>query len=417
MNFDIQAPSQFAFAKKRKFLSFYWRHNMDSAICTKDGNEKEYFFYEFELFSNHEKEAMRPWLICPKCRTKATFVKASKSGSHLYFKQYNNKEHAHKLGCNKQKSSLSSQWVKVAKKEVEVITAETSKIEVLFSAEPLPTKKEQLPPVPTETNSKQSGKTRKAHIKQAGRIRTPQKHLSRLLEYALSSKSFLDSDSLVLIVDGYPHTPKRSFRNFFQLTDDSKEIGGRRPCFFWGRVAGVSDLTYIYAGSGKKATIILDEKIKDQVWNAWNVKHWRQVEDASMIVFGWMSRSKKNGKPVMIVKDPSKIAFLGIREREIKNKKPKATDWAQKLSPPPTQQAQAQPVYNKKERFKKRTTESLVVSSNTNTSLQIAQEKRSQTGTPEREQVERAQQSITLSSIDQKESLISKAWSWIKKWL
>lgn len=84
------------------------------------------------------------------------------------------------------------------------------------------------------------------------------------------------------------------------------------PYFYYGSIIGAdSTLTYLYLGAGKKAKVIIDKTIRNQLWQSMRVNKFWQIQNSQMICFGWFN--KKDGVPYIVIKNLSNIAFIDIK--------------------------------------------------------------------------------------------------------
>lgn len=284
---------------------------MDTAKDSRNG--RIYAYYEFAKLPQDVRETIKPYLLCSSCNEKSTFVVEASDGSQAHFRIF--RKHKHKTWCENQSRTFTSTEESASRVELEKIRSVLNKIDVKF--ENIGSSQANFSSNSTRDTKTKNGKTKNHHSIPSNQTKTSQKNLQQLLKFAMTVPSFLRDRSLVLKVESYSFTPKRHFVNFFELEDRLPNLREGKYYFFWGRIESVSDMKWLNVGSGKKASIGINDKIRTQLWEYLGVDSYWQIMEANVIVYGQLSFSKKN-KPLVFVNTPNRIAFIGLKSAKPK---------------------------------------------------------------------------------------------------
>jgi hypothetical protein len=290
---------------------------MDFSKHVTDLGVVDYAYYEYELLDVVKREAQKGELRCYGCSAPTKFVQSSINGRQAHFGLMQGVEHESfcpevKLVSNgatnrrkhEEKHYIEAvEQIRNSSKEIDIDTSSKAQFETLIGS--------------TSPNSLSgqkygqrngNGRPAERHTLSSDNIRNSKKNLIQLLKFCLYSSRFLKDEGLKLNFKGRSYLTNLSIKQFFQV-GSIQNI--KRPYFFFGSIRGVDDsLTYIHVGASR-TRVVIDEAIRQELWNALKVDQFWQLLDAQIICFGWLK--KRDDKYFIVVKDIADIALIDVK--------------------------------------------------------------------------------------------------------
>ncbi len=281
---------------------------MLDAICTYDkAHPKTYSIFEFKLLPEPEIDKLRYSLLCPVCKQKAYFRRASKDGKQACFgSRYHEKD------CEEFNPSASKSEEQKQVAEVELIVLEQDSLVIDFrktvisrkkSSQTDPAEQEQEgqeePPVQQGSLTKgvQPSKSNKEKQKSAGLDeennlpKVSKQGLAKLLTSLLRGSSLASSDLWIYTSEKH----KWRAKNLFVNIKDAEPTENNAPRMYWGTISH-ADKTLNWLNPAEDRCVGLPiSKYRDQLLSRFDIEDPADVEGAGFILFGKcvLSKDKK----------------------------------------------------------------------------------------------------------------------------
>ncbi|WP_019615597.1 hypothetical protein [Psychromonas ossibalaenae] len=281
---------------------------MLDAICTYDlDNPKTYSIFEFKVLPETEIDKLRYSLLCPVCKQKAYFRKASRDGKQACFgSRY------HQTDCEEFNPSASKSEEEKQIAEVEQIVLEQDSLVIDFSKPVISRKKppeteaveeveaqKKQPAVLESRLSKavQSPKSNNAKLNSAGLDeenippKAARQGLAKLLTSLLRGSSLASSDLWIYTSDKH----KWRAKNLFVNIKDAQPTENNAPRMYWGTISH-ADKTLNWLNPAEDRCVGLPvSKYREQLLSCFDIEDPADVEGAGFILFGKcvLSKDKK----------------------------------------------------------------------------------------------------------------------------
>ena len=303
---------------------------MDTAIYRHAGCPERIVANDLDSWPEERRNSMKPHLRCPACSALAIFRRKSCNGRDPYFSA------KHESGCPMASSSrYAAAVVTTTIKEVEQIIKDTSILEVDMS---LPDRRSRPAGLSTRIAGEietGEGRVRRQHTKKSTGSMVPSRRGGkRLLQYLVFSADFRDSNTIRIKLPGMEceFTASRLFRSFSDMAVPAGSVEARWHGF-WGRLTGSdADMEYLNTGNSDAAFIIVDEKIRNAVYEQWKITR-RNITGAYCLVFGKPELSRR-GHVYIKVRRKDRIVLCPGRMPDITTKLDDVYAGADTLSSP-----------------------------------------------------------------------------------
>ncbi|WP_028864183.1 hypothetical protein [Psychromonas aquimarina] len=272
---------------------------MLDAICTYDKTHpKIYSIFEFKLLPETEIDKLRYSLLCPVCKQKAYFRRASKDGKQACFgSRYHEKD------CEEFNPSASKSEEEKQLAEVEQIILEQDSLLIDFS-KPVISRKKSSQTEPAEefeaqkerhtvqerylTKAVQSSKSNKAKPQSAGLDEennlpeVSKQGLAKLLTSLLRGSSLASSDLWIYTSEKH----KWRAKNLFVNIKDAQPTENNAPRMYWGTISH-ADKTLNWLNPAEDRSVGLPvSKYREQLLSRFDIDEPTDVEGAGFILFG-----------------------------------------------------------------------------------------------------------------------------------
>lgn len=261
---------------------------MLDAICTFDKkNQKTYSIFEFKALSDEQIDKLRYSLICPECKQKAYFRRASKDGRQACFgSRY------HDLNCSEFNPSARKTEEQKQIAEVEKILLEEDSLVIDFSV--IKSSTRNSPPI--AVSPKLKGNSAQSSVKQEvasneSEVKVSKQGLAKLLTSLLRGSSLALSDLWVYTSE----THKWRAKNLFVNIGDAQPTDNNAPRMYWGTISH-ADKTLNWLNPAEDRGVGLPiGKYRDQLLRHFEIEEPSDVEGAGFILFGKcvLSKDKK----------------------------------------------------------------------------------------------------------------------------
>lgn len=266
---------------------------MLDAICNFDPERpKTFSIFEFKTLADADIDKLRHFLICPVCKQKAYFRKASIDGKQACFgSRY------HKTDCAEFNSSVRKAEEEKQFAAVEKALLESYSLMIDFSASPVKDSKE-----PKKLAAKPKKSADKV-VKRSGAIdienksgadsepKVSKQGLKKLLVSLLRGSSLADADLWVYTSDKH----KWRAKNLFVNIKDAQPTGNYAPRMYWGTISH-ADKSLNWLNTAEDSAVALPiAKYRDDLLSRFAIKEAVDVQGAAFILFGKcvLSKDKK----------------------------------------------------------------------------------------------------------------------------
>lgn len=272
---------------------------MLDAICVFDElNPIIYSIFEFQRLSETEIDKLRYSLLCPACKEKAYFRRASKDGKQACFgSRY------HQLDCEEFNPSVRKAEEEKQVADIEKILLDEDALVIDFN-KPLMSKKtsqperaeaalaqtvELLPAQNQLASATNKAKQATACIEQENKPpRIAKQGLAKLLTSLLRSSSLATSDLWIYTSE----THKWRAKNLFVNIADAQPTENGAPRMYWGTISH-ADKTLNWLNPAEDRTVALPiSKYREELLTRFDIENPRDVEGAGFIVFAKCIPSK-----------------------------------------------------------------------------------------------------------------------------
>ncbi|MFT6984461.1 MAG: hypothetical protein ACJAT7_000255 [Psychromonas sp.] len=270
---------------------------MLDAICTFDqDNPKTYSIFEFKGLPETQIDKLRYSLLCPVCKQKAYFRRASKDGKQACFgSRY------HKIDCQEFNPSARKSEEEKQVAELEKILLEDDALVIDFN-QPMVKRKKETQIVSDDLSS--TGDVLNSSIPSAksGTKETPlapsndqpksiKQGLAKLLTSLLRGSSLAGSDLWIYTSE----THKWRAKNLFVNIGDAQPTENGAPRMYWGTISH-ADIALNWLNPAEDRSVgIPIAKYRDLLLSRFAIENQHDVEGAGIILFGKcvVSKDKK----------------------------------------------------------------------------------------------------------------------------
>jgi len=249
---------------------------MLDAICNIDEeNGKVFSIFEFKNFSESEIDRLRYSLLCPVCKQKAYFRKASKDGRQACFgSRY------HDADCEEFNPSARKSEEEKLIAEIESMVVDTDSMQIDFSA-----------PIVQRSGDKKERKASQRQtstIKKESELTVNKQGLKKLLISLLRGSSLASSDLWVYTSEKH----KWRAKNLFVNVNEAVPTENGAPRMYWGTISH-SDKTINWLNLAEERSVSIPlSKYREQLLTRFDIQESRDLEGAGFIVFAKCIESK-----------------------------------------------------------------------------------------------------------------------------
>jgi len=265
---------------------------MLDAICDIDDNsEKVFSIFEFKALPDAEIDRLRYSLLCPVCRQKAYFRKASRDGKQACFgSRY------HATDCEEFNPSLRKSEEQKLVAEVEALVIEVDAVQIDFSA-PIVSPKN---PAKDNPDKKSADKKLPQSItakpeKESDAVSINKQGLKKLLVSLLRGSSLANSDLWIYTSEKH----KWRAKNLFVHVNEAKPTDNGAPRMYWGTIANADkNLTWLNPAEERSVSIPIS-KYREALLTRFAIEEPRDLEGAGFIVFAKCVESRDKKRKVL----------------------------------------------------------------------------------------------------------------------
>lgn len=287
---------------------------MLDAICVFDEREPTtYTVFKFQKLSDAEIETFRQSLICPSCKQKAFFRKASKDGRAACFgSRY------HHSDCVEFKPSKSRVSEEVAAVEVNQQLVDNDALIIDYSH-----KISLVKPIDTSgveksnrtASPKQSSVSEPKSIDGGAKlesVKVAKQGLEKLLLSLLRGSELAESELWVYTDDKYRWRAKNLFVNFADAEPTEKGA----PRMYWGTISHCDKKMQWLNPSDCNDLGIPIADFKQPLFSKFDIQERRDLEGAGIILFGKCFWNKEKTRKIIQLwgKDTSRIAISKLED-------------------------------------------------------------------------------------------------------
>lgn len=265
---------------------------MLDAICVlKDNSEKVLSIFEFKALPDAEIDSLRYTLLCPVCRAKAYFRKASRDGKQACFgSRYHAKDCA-EFNPSQRKSEEDKQLA-----EVESLLLEADSLQIDFSAANVLRTKKQQALSEKEIESEKPKQKVTTHIKaEDDGVNINKQGLKKLLVSLLRGSSLATSDVWVYTSEKH----KWRAKNLFVHVNDAVPTDNGAPRMYWGTIANADQTLNWLNPAEERSVSIPIAKYREALLNRFDIQDPRDLEGAGFIVFAKCVNSRDNKRKIL----------------------------------------------------------------------------------------------------------------------
>lgn len=263
---------------------------MLDAICILDNdNPTTYSIFEFKGLPEAELDRLRYALICPECKQKAYFRRASTDGRQACFgSRY------HDLDCPEFNPSARKAEEERQFSEVELIVHEADSLVIDFSKITVSIKDNKT--VAKDAQAAKIKKTTKAKqldipAEPDDTIKANKQNLAKLLTSLLRGSTLATSDLWIYTSE----THKWRAKNLFVNIADAQPTDNGAPRMYWGTISH-ADKTLNWLNPAEDRGVGLPiSRYRDLLLERFSIENSRDVEGSGFILFGKciLSKDKK----------------------------------------------------------------------------------------------------------------------------
>lgn len=247
--------------------------------------EKVFSIFEFKALPETEIDKLRYSLLCPVCRQKAYFRKASRDGKQACFgSRY------HDIDCTEFNPSARKSEEEKQILEVEALLLEADSLQVDFNA-PISSKKlQKIDPklVPKSADKGPNAKKNSEGDNTQSELRLHKQGLKKLLVSLLRGSSLASSD--VWIYTSEKH--KWRAKNLFVNVNEAVPTDNGAPRMYWGTISH-ADITLNWLNPAEERSVAIPiAKYREQLLTRFDIQEPRDLEGAGFIMFAKCVQSK-----------------------------------------------------------------------------------------------------------------------------
>lgn len=254
---------------------------MLDAICDFDKERLiTYSIFDFKALAEADIDKFRYSLLCPVCKQKAYFRRASIDGKQACFgSRY------HKTDCSEFNPSARKIEEEKQVCEVEKMVLDEQSLTINFSLPVAPKQKSEKPKADKLSVKKEKNESQETGL-------TIKKHsLSKLLTSLLRGSSLAESDLWIYTSEKH----KWRAKNLFVNIKDAVPTDNNAPRLYWGTLSH-ADQTLNWLNPAEERSVALPiSKYRELFMQAFSIKEPQDVEGAAFILFGkcFASKDKK----------------------------------------------------------------------------------------------------------------------------
>lgn len=249
---------------------------MLDAICVMDeSNQKMFSIFEFKALPENEIDKLRYVLLCPVCKQKAYFRKASRDGKQACFgSRY------HALDCEEFNSSVRQSEEQQQCAEIEAMVLDNNAVQIDFSMA-VKVKKTVKKDV-----SRMLTKTALITNKEAVSLR--KQGLKKLLNSLLRGSALASADLWVYTSEKH----KWRAKNLFVNVNEAIPTDNGAPRMYWGTISHADKSINWLNPAEERSVAIPIEKYREKLLSRFDISEARDLEGAGFIIFATCIHSK-----------------------------------------------------------------------------------------------------------------------------
>lgn len=247
--------------------------------------EKIFSIFEFKNLPESEIDKLRYSLLCPVCRQKAYFRKASKDGKQACFgSRY------HNIDCTEFNPSARKSEEEKQVLEVEALLLEADSLQIDFNASiSLKNAIKKKLPLESATLEKKTTQLRNKLLdKKDSELKVNKQGLKKLLVSLLRGSSLAKSD--VWIYTSEKH--KWRAKNLFVNVNEAKPTDNGAPRMYWGTLSHADQTLNWLNPAEERSVAIPITKYRQQLLTRFDIQEARDLEGAGFIMFAKCVQSK-----------------------------------------------------------------------------------------------------------------------------
>jgi len=267
---------------------------MLDAICDIDKeSEKVFSIFEFKALPEMEIDRLRNSLLCPVCRERAYFRKASRDGKQACFgSRY------HKADCEEFNPSARKSEEQRLVAEVEALVIEADAVQIDFNA-PIVSSKKTTKDKSESTKESSSKKQAQSMTAQTGEeddsLTVNKQGLKKLLVSLLRGSSLANSNLWIYTSEKH----KWRAKNLFVHINDAQPTDNGAPRMYWGTIAN-ADKTLNWLNPAEERSVSIPiAKYREDLLTRFAITEARDVEGAGFIIFAKCVESKDKKRKVL----------------------------------------------------------------------------------------------------------------------
>jgi hypothetical protein len=264
---------------------------MLDAICEFTENnsggikEKVFSIFEFKALPEADIDKLRYSLLCPVCRQKAYFRKASRDGKQACFGSRYHDSDCAEFNPSARKSEEEKQIL-----EVEALLLEADSLQIDFNAAislKKVDKKAAKDSSETAANKQNSKKNSRIENKQS-EVAVNKQGLKKLLVSLLRGSSLASSDVWVYTSEKH----KWRAKNLFVNVNEAAPTDNGAPRMYWGTLSHADNTLNWLNPAEERSVAIPIAKYREQLLTRFDIQEPRDLEGAGFIMFAKCVQSK-----------------------------------------------------------------------------------------------------------------------------
>jgi len=264
---------------------------MLDAICDftenndSDIREKVFSIFEFKALPETEIDKLRYSLLCPVCRQKAYFRKASRDGKQACFGSRYHDSDCTEFNPSARKSEEEKQIL-----EVEALLLEADALQIDFNAPIYSTKIQKIDSklVPESAHKEPNAKKNSEGGNTQSELTVNKQGLKKLLISLLRGSSLASSD--VWIYTSEKH--KWRAKNLFVNVNEAVPTDNGAPRMYWGTISHADKALLWLNPAEERSVSIPIAKYREQLLTRFDIQEPRDLEGAGFIMFAKCVQSK-----------------------------------------------------------------------------------------------------------------------------
>ncbi|PKG40786.1 hypothetical protein [Psychromonas sp. Urea-02u-13] len=259
---------------------------MIDAICNmEDQGNKVFSIFEFKALPESEIDRLRYSLLCPVCKQKAYFRKASRDGKQACFgSRY------HEFDCEEFNPSPRKSEEEKQISEVEALIMEADSLQIDFSSAVIKKHRNKSAEQSHahKSEDKKSTSVNDALLIKENEITIKKQGLKKLLVSLLRGSSLANSDLWIYTSEKH----KWRAKNLFVNVNDAKPTDNGAPRMYWGTIAD-ADKTLNWLNPAEERSVSIPiSKYQQDFLTRFDINEARDLEGAGFILFAKCVESK-----------------------------------------------------------------------------------------------------------------------------